>query len=60
MRGRAIGGWVFVVGFGWMGQVALGAAAEAFGVPWALGGAGVLVLVTGLAALGLAGKLRVA
>ena len=58
MRGRAIGGWVFVVGFGWMGQVALGAAAEAFGVPWALGGAGVLVLVTGLAALGFAGKLR--
>lgn len=52
MRGRAIGGWMFVVGFGWMGQVALGAAAEAFGVPWALSAAGALVVVTGFAALG--------
>ena len=57
MRGRAIGSWMFVVGFGWMGQVALGAAAEALGVPWALAGAGLLVTVTGLAALG-AGRLR--
>ena len=60
MRGRAIGGWMFVVGFGWMGQVALGAAAEAYGVPWALSAAGILVTVTGLAALGFSRRLRAA
>ena len=48
MRGRAIGGWVFAIGFGWMGHLGLGALGEVVGVQWALGGAGVLVLVTGV------------
>jgi MFS family permease len=48
MRGRAMGGWVFAVGFGWMGHLGLGALAEQSGVQWALGGAGLLVLLTGV------------
>ncbi|MEO2004865.1 MAG: MFS transporter [Candidatus Poribacteria bacterium] len=50
LRGRAIAGWVFAISFGWIGQLALGAASEAFGVQWALGGAGALVVLVGLAA----------
>jgi MFS family permease len=60
MRGRAIGGWVFVVGFGWIGQLALGGVAQVIGVQWALVGAGALVMLTGLAAYGLSPRLRVA
>ncbi len=48
MRGRAIGGWVFAIGFGWIGHIGLGALGEAIGVQWALGGAGALVFVTGV------------
>ncbi len=48
MRGRAIGGWVFAIGFGWVGHIGLGALGEAIGVQWALGGAGLLVIVTGI------------
>ena len=40
MRGRAIGGWVFAIGFGWVGHLALGAATETFGVQWALAATG--------------------
>lgn len=58
MRGRAIGGWMFVVGFGWMGQLALGAAAESFGVQWALIGSGCMVVLTGLGAVILSPQLR--
>jgi MFS family permease len=47
MRGRAIGGWVFAISFGWLGHLGLGALGEAVGVQWALGGAGALVLATG-------------
>ena len=50
LRGRAIGGWVFAISFGWMGQLALGVASQMAGVQWALAGAGGLVLLTGLAA----------
>ena len=46
MRGRAIGGWVFAIGFGWTGYLALGGAAEAFGVQRALAATGVLVMLT--------------
>lgn len=49
-RGRAIGGWVFAINFAWIGQMVLGYVAESVGVEWALAGAGVLVVVTGLAA----------
>ena len=58
MRGRAIGGWVFAIGFGWVGYLALGGAAETFGVQWALAATGALVVLTGLAAAALAPKLR--
>ena len=40
MRGRAIGGWSFAIGFGWIGHLGLGAASELVGVQWALAGAG--------------------
>lgn len=46
MRGRAVGGWVFAVGFGWIGQLTLGAISDAYGVQWALGlNGGLAVLV---------------
>jgi MFS family permease len=48
MRGRVIGGWVFAIGFGWLGLLSLGALGEVVGVQWALGGAGTLVLATGV------------
>lgn len=51
MRGRALSAWVFAIGFGWIGHLGLGALAEAFGVQSALGGAGVLLLLTGGAIL---------
>ena len=58
MRGRAIGGWSFAIGFGWVGHLGLGAASEIFGVQWALAGAGAVVFITGLAALIFARGLR--
>ena len=44
MRGRAVGGWVFAVGFGWIGHLTLGAVSDAFGVQWALGVNGALAV----------------
>ena len=58
MRGRAIGGWSFAIGFGWVGHLGLGAASEIVGVQWALAGAGAVVVVTGLGALIFARGLR--
>ncbi|MBN4059302.1 MFS transporter [Dehalococcoides mccartyi] len=58
MRGRAIGAWVFAIGFGWIGHLGLGALGELFGVQWALAGAGAMVVVVGLAALLLSPGLR--
>ena len=58
MRGRAIGGWVFAIGFGWTGYLALGGAAETFGVQPALAATGALVALTGLAAAAVAPRLR--
>ncbi len=49
-RGQVIGGWVFAIGFGWVGPLILGAVGEALGVQWALAGAGVVVALTGIAA----------
>ena len=58
MRGRAIGGWVFAISFGWVGHLALGAVAEWVGVQWALGVAGAVVVVTGLVVWRVAPLLR--
>ncbi len=58
MRGRAIGGWVFAIGFGWIGHIGLGALGELVGVQWALGGAGGIVFVTGIVLARMAGRLR--
>ena len=58
MRGRAIGGWVFAIGFGWVGHLALGAAAETFGVQWALAATGATVVLIGLVAATVVPKLR--
>ena len=58
MRGRAIGAWVFAIGFGWIGHLGLGAVGEVFGVQWALAGAGIVVIATGLVALAVSPGLR--
>ena len=58
MRGRVIGGWVFAIGFGWLGHMAMGAVGEAVGVRWAIGGAGVVVITASIAALAFAPVLR--
>jgi MFS family permease len=60
MRGRAIGGWVFIISFGWIGQLTIGAVAELVGVQWALGGAGGLVVMTGILAYIFSQRLRTA
>ena len=51
MRGRVVGGWLFAIGFGWVGHLAMGAVGEAVGVRWAIGGAGLVVMVTSLVVL---------
>jgi MFS family permease len=51
MRGRAVGAWVFAIGFGWIGHLGMGAVGEVFGVQWALAGAGIVVILTGLIGL---------
>ncbi len=58
LRGRAIGGWVFAIGFGWVGHLAMGAVGDAFGVRWAIGGAGLIVAATSLIALAISPVLR--
>ena len=51
MRGRVIGGWIFAIGFGWVGHLAMGAIGEAVGVRWAIGGAGLVLIATSLLVL---------
>ncbi len=51
LRGRVIGGWVFAIGFGWVGHLTMGAIGDAFGVRIALGGAGLVVALTAVALL---------
>jgi predicted MFS family arabinose efflux permease len=58
MRGRAMGGWVFAIGFGWIGHLELGLVSDAYGVQWALGVNGVLVIIVAAIALGKARSLR--
>ncbi len=48
MRGRAVGAWVFAIGFGWIGHLGMGAVGEAVGVQTALAGAGIIVVITGI------------
>jgi MFS family permease len=45
LRGRAMGGWVFAVGFGWIGHLELGAVSDVIGVDWALAIHGALIIV---------------
>ena len=52
LRGRVIGGWVFAIGFGWVGHLSMGVVGELIGVRWALGGAGLVVAVTSSASVG--------
>lgn len=58
LRGRVIGGWVFAIGFGWVGHLSMGAVGELIGVRWALGGAGLIVAATSLVALAVSSVLR--
>jgi hypothetical protein len=51
---------MFVISFGWIGQLAMGAIAQAIGVQWALGGAGGLVILTGFIAYVFCSRLRAA
>ena len=58
MRGRAMGGWIFAIGFGWAGSLELGLIAEVYSVSWALSVNGIGLLILGIAALMFAGRLR--
>ncbi|MDE2869185.1 MAG: MFS transporter [Chloroflexota bacterium] len=58
MRGRVVGGWLFAIGFGWVGHLAMGAVGEAVGVRWAIGGAGLVVVLAGLLILAASPMLR--
>jgi MFS family permease len=58
MRGRAMGGWVFAIGFGVIGHLELGYVSDRIGVQWALGINGVLVIIVAFVALGTARSLR--
>ena len=58
MRGRALGGWNFAIGWGWIGPLALGAVAEAAGVPAALTLSGALLVVFALVSLASSATLR--
>jgi MFS family permease len=58
LRGRALGGWNFAIGWGWIGPITLGAIADATSVSAALTLSGSLLLATALAALLFARPLR--
>ena len=58
MRGRAVGGWVFAIGFGWIGHLELGVVGSAIGVQWALAINGGLVVLLAVAAVILVPRLR--
>ena len=58
MRGRALGGWMLAVGFGWIGHLELGAVSDAIGVQWALAINGALIIVVAAVALALASSLK--
>lgn len=58
LRGRALGGWNFAIGWGWIGPIALGAIADAAGVPRALTLSGALLVTAAAVSLALASSLR--
>lgn len=58
MRGRALGGWVLAIGFGWVGHLEVGALGEALGVQNALLINGAVVAVVAMVALVVARRLR--
>ncbi len=58
MRGRAIGGWIWAIGFGWVGPIALGAAGEAVGVQWTIAGSGGIVVISAVGTALFVARLR--
>jgi hypothetical protein len=48
LRGRALGGWIFAIGFGWLGPISLGALAEVTSVGRAVATGGSLLLMVAL------------
>ena len=48
LRGRALGGWIFAIGFGWLGPISLGALAEVTSVSWAVATGGSLLVLVAL------------
>lgn len=58
LRGRALGGWNFAIGWGWIGPIALGAIATATSVPTALTLSGSLLVASAIVVLASAGSLR--
>jgi MFS family permease len=50
MRGRAMGGWVFAIGFGWVGHLELGMLGDLIGVQRALAINGSLVIAAAILA----------
>jgi len=58
MRGRAVGAWLFAIGFGWVGHLGLGVLGEYFGVQEALAIAGMGVFSVGVLALLVSPNLR--
>lgn len=58
LRGRALGGWNFAIGWGWIGPVVLGALADATDVTTALTLSGALLAASAALILLLAGSLR--
>ena len=60
LRGRALGGWNFAIGWGWIGPITLGAIAEATDVSAAMTLSGTLLAVTAAVVLAFARTLRTA
>ena len=58
MRGRALGGWMLAIGFGWIGHMELGIVSDAIGVHWALAINGALIIVVASVALVVARSLK--
>ena len=55
---RALGGWNFAIGWGWLGPPGLGALADATSVPAALTVSGTLLVLFAFAALAASATLR--
>jgi hypothetical protein len=58
VRGRALGGWNFAIGWGWLGPLGIGALADATSVPLALTLSGSLLVIFAVAALAASATLR--